>query len=236
MSVGLVVVAAGNGTRMGSSVRKPYLYIGDMPILILTLNKFLSISSITEIVLVVHPTEIERTHRLLEEYKMTKIRLAIGGEERQDSVVAGVAALSDHVEYVLIHDGARPFVSPSLIERILNEVKQKGAVIPAVPVKDTIKVVNELGEISYTPDRRSLWAAQTPQAFSLSILRTALQQAREKGMRGTDDASILEMLGYPVYITKGEWTNMKITTPEDLLLGEAILRMMEGKDENRTWV
>jgi len=236
MSVGLVVVAAGNGTRMGSPIRKPYLYIGEMPILILTLQKFLSISSITEMVLVVHPTEIERTHRLLEEYKMTKIRLAIGGEERQDSVVAGVAALSDHVEYVLIHDGARPFVSPSLIERILIEVKQKGAVIPAVPVKDTIKVVNELGEISYTPDRRSLWAAQTPQAFSLSILRTALQQAREKGMRGTDDASILEMLGYPVYITKGEWTNMKITTPEDLLLGEAILRMMEGKDENRTWV
>jgi 2-C-methyl-D-erythritol 4-phosphate cytidylyltransferase len=229
MSVGLVVVAAGNGTRMGSPIRKPYLYIGEMPILILTLQKFLSISSITEMVLVVHPTEIERTHRLLEEYKMTKIRLAIGGEERQDSVVAGVAALSDHVEYVLIHDGARPFVSPSLIERILIEVKQKGAVIPAVPVKDTIKVVNELGEISYTPDRRSLWAAQTPQAFSLSTLRTALQQAREKGMRGTDDASILEMLGYPVYITIGEWTNMKITTPEDLLLGEAILRMMEGE-------
>ncbi len=229
MRVGLVIVAAGNGTRMGKPVRKPYLQIGDLPILILTLQQFRGIPDINETVLVVHNDEVVRTEQLLLEYGLTYVHVRPGGQERQDSVQIGINALSDDIDHVLIHDGARPFISKVLIHKIIYAVKHKEAVIPAIPVKDTIKVVQVSGVISNTPDRKGLWAAQTPQAFSLALFRRALDEAQQKGIRGTDDASVLEILGYDVHVVEGEGTNIKITTPEDLLYGEVILRSLEGE-------
>lgn len=229
MGVGLVIVAAGNGTRMGGNVRKPYLQLGDDPILILTLKKFLSVTTIDEFVLVVHSDEVQRTEQLLASYHISNVQIVHGGRERQDSVQSGLNALSNKIDYALIHDGARPFVSSELILRLIDEVKNKKAVIPAIPVKDTIKLVEATGVIVSTPDRKGLWAAQTPQAFSLPLIKRAIEEAEQKGIRGTDDASVLESLGYSVHIEEGEGTNIKITTPEDLLFGEVILRLMEEK-------
>lgn len=227
MGVGLVIVAAGNGTRMGGSVRKPYLEIGGTPIVIKTLQQFLQVPEIIEVVLVVHSEESERTKQLLQDYHMHHIRIVSGGVERQHSVINGVRALSTAIESVLIHDAARPFVSVELIHTIIQEVQQRKAVIPAIPVKDTIKMVRETGVIAHTPNRKGLWAAQTPQAFSLALLLHAFTEAEAKGIEGTDDASILEALGHEVYVAMGERTNIKITTPEDILFGEAIVRWME---------
>lgn len=229
MGVGVIVVAAGNGTRMGSSVRKPYLQLGENPILILTLKNFYNHADIKEMVLVVHQDEMERTRQLLQSHQLADITIVSGGRERQASVRAGVNALSQRVDHVMIHDGARPFVSQQLITRIIDTVKETGAVIPAIPVKDTIKVVNATGVIANTPDRKGLWAAQTPQAFSLALLRRALDEAERRGIQGTDDASLLEELEHSVHVIEGEGINIKITTPEDLLYGEVILRSLEGK-------
>lgn len=228
MVVGAVVVAAGNGTRMNNSLRKPYIELKGTPILQHTLQKFLVVDEIQEIVLVVHEEEMERTHSLLRLLGTNKIRLQIGGKERHHSVLAGLSNLSDQVTHVLIHDGARPFVSKELIQRLIAEVRHKDAVIPAIPVKDTIKVVQN-GRITNTPDRQGLWAAQTPQAFSLALLQEAYRKLEVESLRVTDDASILEQAGYTVYTIEGEGTNIKITSPEDLLYGEAILRWMEEK-------
>lgn len=225
MSTGLIIVAAGNGTRMGTSIRKPYLQIGETPILILTIRQFYSIPQIKEIVLVVHQDEIANTEQLLFAHQLSNIHVVAGGAERQSSVQIGVHCLSKEVEYVLIHDGARPFVSRALIEQLIQETQQKKAVIPAVPVKDTIKVVKDSGIISATPDRKGLWAAQTPQAFSLTLFKEAMQYAEKKAFNGTDDASLVEYMNAAVHIIPGEETNIKITTPDDLLFAERIHRM-----------
>ncbi len=229
MGIGLVIVAAGNGSRMGGTVRKPYLELGGTPILIKTIQQFIHVPDIIESVLVVHSEEIERTSQLLQKYSIRNITVVVGGKERQDSVIAGVHALSSTIDTVLIHDGARPFVSKKLIDTIIQEVQQRKAVIPAIPVKDTIKIVQDNGVIERTPDRKGLWAAQTPQAFSRSYLLRAFAEADTKGITATDDASILEALGYEVYVTTGESTNIKITTQEDLVFGEAIVQWMEEK-------
>lgn len=227
MGIGVVIVAAGNGTRMGGTVRKLYLKISGVPILVRTIQQFIDIGNVAEIVLVVHSDEAERTKQLLQENGMDQIKVVFGGVERQDSVYAGVQALSDAIDTVLIHDGARPFVRASLIRTLIEESEHKQAIIPAIPVKDTIKVVQQDKVITSTPDRRGLWAAQTPQAFSLALIRSALQEALARGWRGTDDASLLEAIGHPVHVIEGETTNIKITTPEDLLFGEALVRWME---------
>lgn len=228
MNVGVVIVAAGNGTRMRSSVRKPYIELKGIPILQYTLRTFIDLDEVQEIVLVVHEEEVERTRSLVNVFDSNKIRIQIGGQERHHSVMAGLSAMSEYVTHVLIHDGARPFVSKDLIKRLIAELKDKDAVIPAVPVKDTIKVVQN-DRITHTPERQGLWAAQTPQAFSLVLLQEAYRKINLETMRVTDDASLLEQLGHTVYIITGEGTNIKITSPEDLIYGEAILRWMEEK-------
>jgi 2-C-methyl-D-erythritol 4-phosphate cytidylyltransferase len=229
MGIGLVVVAAGSGTRMGGKVKKPYLELGGIPILARTLQVFTEINSITEKVVVVHKDEVNRTEALLKDYKIEGIRLVIGGKERQDSVFEGLKALSSRVEHVLIHDGARPFVSERLIRTIIDHVKAKDAVIPGIPVKDTIKMLDASGVVSHTPDRKSLWAVQTPQAFRMSILLDCYERIKDGMIQVTDDASLLEISGVPVYIVEGEQMNIKITTPDDLFLGEAMLRLLEER-------
>ncbi|MBE3553622.1 MAG: 2-C-methyl-D-erythritol 4-phosphate cytidylyltransferase [Thermicanus sp.] len=218
---GLVVVAAGNSRRMGERVRKPYLPLGSHPLLIHTLQAFQKTQELTKKVLVVHPEEWERTEKLLMKYGINDYELIVGGELRQESVQRGLSLLGNGVEYVLIHDGARPFVSPSLLRRILNEVWLRGAVIPVIPVLDTVKKVDAEGKVIHSVGREFLRAAQTPQAFSLPLLKEVMEKATKMGEIYTDEASMMESVGVPVYTVEGEKTNFKITTPEDLLIAEA---------------
>lgn len=225
MSVVILVPAAGSGSRMGASVNKQYLTLADRPILAHTLSLFDGHPAVDNIHLISPATEIDYCRReVIERYAFTKVRSVIaGGAERQDSVRNGLlacAAAADDI--VLIHDGARPFFPAALIPRVVATAARVGACVVGVPVKDTIKEVAE-ALILGTPDRRRLWQAQTPQAFRFALIRDAHERAVRDGFRGTDDASLVERLGRPVAMIEGNYRNIKITTPEDLILARAFL-------------
>ncbi|MBU5443731.1 2-C-methyl-D-erythritol 4-phosphate cytidylyltransferase [Paenibacillus sp. MSJ-34] len=221
--LGAVVVAAGKGSRMGTEESKQYLRLGNKPIIIHTLETFERMAEIDEIALVVGADDVERCRQWISEYGIRKATSVVaGGNERQHSVYKGLAQLD--VEYVLIHDGVRPFVRMDHARACFDEAVRSGAAVLAVPVKDTIKQVNESGVIQTTPDRRSLWAIQTPQAFRHSVVLAAHEQARKDGFIGTDDSMLVERLGIPVTVVEGDYTNIKITTPEDLDFAALLLK------------
>lgn len=221
---GVVVVAAGRGTRMGTKESKQYLTLRDKPILVHTLELFEAMEEVAEVVLVAGSGEEERCRRLAAEYGLSKVTAVVsGGSERQHSVYNGVRAVSERTEWVMVHDAVRPFVTPSAVRACCSAAEKAGAAVLAVPVKDTIKQVNESGVIVSTPDRRSLWAIQTPQAFRRELLMEAHEKAREEGFIGTDDAMVVERLGAPVVVAEGDYTNIKITTPDDLPYAEFLL-------------
>ncbi|KIL38402.1 2-C-methyl-D-erythritol 4-phosphate cytidylyltransferase [Gordoniibacillus kamchatkensis] len=213
---GVVVVAAGRGTRMGTAESKQYLPLGGKPILVHTLETFERMAEASEIVLVVGAGEMERCLDYAVEYGLRKVRVVAGGAERQHSVRAGLKALGAEVEWVLVHDAVRPFAEPAHIIACWQEAVAHGAAVLAVQVKDTIKVVDEGGIIRSTPDRRTLWAIQTPQAFRRPLLEKAHAAAERDGVLGTDDAMLVERLGQPVRVVQSDYTNIKITTPDDL--------------------
>lgn len=229
MKVSALVAAAGQGKRMGAKSNKQYLMINDQRILTLTLRQLDKIAQIVELIILVPAAEVDLCREMIwaETDLQTPWRLIPGGQERQDSVYAGLAALSRLTDYVLIHDGARPLITTNLIEDVLEKAQAHGAAVLAVPVKDTIKVVDSSGFVQYTPKRASLWAVQTPQVFQRDLICQAYQQAILTGYYGTDDASLIEAIGYSVPLVLGSYENIKITTPEDLLLAEEILRRRE---------
>lgn len=220
-----VIVAAGQGSRMGTKVNKQYLNLLDKPVLAHTLEVFEKHSLIDGIIVVTRQDEISLClNEVILHYQLKKvINVTAGGKERQDSVYQGLKALSSQCELVVVHDGARPLITPEIISKVLATAQQEEAAIVAVPVKDTIKkAVN--GFVSETILREQLWAAQTPQVFTKEVIFQAYLNAYEKGVYGTDDASLVELLGKKVQIVPGIYENIKITTPEDLDIGEAILR------------
>ncbi|MBB3114263.1 2-C-methyl-D-erythritol 4-phosphate cytidylyltransferase [Paenibacillus phyllosphaerae] len=221
---GVVVVAAGRGTRMGTAESKQYLLLQDKPVLVHTLEIFESMAEIREIALVVGSMDVERCEALVAQYGLSKVRAVVaGGSERQHSVLRGLHALD--TEWVMVHDGVRPLVSPAAVRACAAAAQQSEAAVLAVPVKDTIKQVNEEGVIVATPDRRSLWAIQTPQAFRRALLLEAHEKAADSGFVGTDDAVVVERFGgVPVVVAEGEYTNIKITTPEDMPWAEFLLK------------
>ncbi|WP_245983543.1 2-C-methyl-D-erythritol 4-phosphate cytidylyltransferase [Ammoniphilus oxalaticus] len=225
MSFGVIIAAAGQGTRMGASDKKQFISIQGKPVLFRSAQLFTQIPQIKEIVVVTNEEDIVRTEQMLAD--IAPLRVIAGGAERQQSVWYGLKVLKN-VEFVLIHDAARPFPSRKLIEKIMASAREEGGAVPAVPVKDTIKIVNGEGVVESTPPRQSLWAAQTPQAFRLSTILTAHQQAQDKGFVGTDDSMLMEWQGHRVVLVEGEYTNIKLTTPEDLKLGETILEQRRG--------
>ncbi|AGE20698.1 MULTISPECIES: 2-C-methyl-D-erythritol 4-phosphate cytidylyltransferase [Geobacillus] len=228
MNYEAIVLAAGRGKRMNAGMNKQFLELGGEPLIVRTLNVFERDERCTRIVLVVNPAERSRFEQLLARFRIRKVAaLTDGGEERQHSVYNGLQALAGE-EIVLIHDGARPFVRVHHLHELVNAAVQYGAAIPAVRVKDTIKKANGLF-VEQTIDRSSLWAVQTPQAFRLSLIMEAHEAAKQAGYLGTDDASLVERIGKPVKIIEGDYRNIKLTTPEDLLFAEAILasRMAE---------
>ncbi|WP_040953150.1 2-C-methyl-D-erythritol 4-phosphate cytidylyltransferase [Gorillibacterium massiliense] len=223
-SFGVVVVAAGRGSRMGTPESKQFLTVGGLPILVHTLKVFESIPEAADIVLVTGAADVDRCRDYVREYSLTKVKAVLaGGAERQISVRLGLAALPEETDWVLVHDGVRPFVQAPEILACWREAQLTGGAVLAVPVKDTIKVVDSSGMIQHSPERRSLWAMQTPQAFRFSLLREAHERALRDGFLGTDDVSLLERIGAPVRVVEGRYDNIKITTPEDLKWAEAFL-------------
>lgn len=223
-SFGVVIAAAGQGKRMNSSEKKQFIELQGKPVLYHSVQLFTKIAEIKEIVIVTNREDIKRTEELLQEFQVSVVP---GGAERQESVLLGLEALKC-VEFVLIHDAARPFSSEKMIREIMNQAMESGAAIPAVPVKDTIKIVDKKREVISTPPRQSLWAVQTPQAFRLSAILDVHQRAKKQGFLGTDDAMLMEWCGMKVKVVEGEYTNIKLTTPEDLRLGESILEKKRG--------
>jgi len=210
---------------MGAEKPKAFLPLGDLPILAHTLQKFEDCSQVDEVLPLVPSGE---TLGWVEEIVLRSglkkvLRIVPGGPERQESVYRGLQALRGKADWVLIHDGVRPFVPQGLIRQALSETFQWKAVVVALPANETIKEVSAEGAVLRTVDRRGLWMIQTPQSFEFPLILRAHEEARKAGFGGTDDASLVERLGIPVKILKGSRFNIKITTPEDLILAEALL-------------
>lgn len=224
-----VILAAGQGKRMSMPVAKQFLMLEDKPVLYYSIKAFEE-SCVDEIVLVSSGEQIDYcVHNIVEPYGFKKISSVIeGGKERYDSVYQALLKI-DYTDYVLIHDGARPFISSSLINEFAEAVKESGACIVAAPVKDTIKVVDSNGWITDTPDRECMWQAQTPQGFEYQAIRKAyellFQEEPSKLKKITDDAMVYERyIHLPVKVMKGDYYNIKLTTPEDMILAQGIVK------------
>ncbi|MCY8546709.1 2-C-methyl-D-erythritol 4-phosphate cytidylyltransferase [Bacillus vallismortis] len=228
MSYDVVILAAGQGKRMKAGRNKLFIELKGAPVIIHTLRVFDSHRPCEKIILVINEREREDFQQLLTNYPFqTAIELVAGGDERQHSVYKGLKAVKQE-KIVLVHDGARPFIKHEQIDELIAKAVQAGAAILAVPVKDTIKRVQDL-QVRETIERSSLWAVQTPQAFRLSLLMKAHAEAEHKGFLGTDDASLVEeMEGGSVRVVEGSYTNIKLTTPDDLTSAEAIMESESG--------
>ncbi len=225
MTTSALIVAAGAGVRMGGGTRKQYRPLAGSPVLAHSLAAFDACPGIECLVVVVAEREIDFCRReIIAPANLSKpVSLAAGGARRQDSVASGLAAIQAREGIVLIHDGVRPLVDAGLIERCIASARQWQACIPALPASDTLKQVDARGVIRSTPARDTFYLAQTPQAFDLALIREAHAAARQNGWEATDDASLVERLGLPVHVIPGSRHNLKITTPEDLLIAEALL-------------
>ena len=218
-SVGAIVAAAGRSERMGGR-DKLFAVVGGKPLLAHALTAFDACRGVDRVVLVLSPENIERGRELVAEAGFSKVvAVCQGGERRQDSVCNGLEALAS-CQWVVVHDGARPLVTADLIERGLEAAKETGAAIAALPIGDTVKEVEASGLVGRTLCRGQLWAAQTPQVFRYDILREAHQRAQGEV---TDDAALVEELGYQVRVFEGSPRNIKVTTAADLALVEALL-------------
>lgn len=221
---GVIIVAAGSGSRMKANINKQFIKLNDKEIIAYTIEKFYNNKNISDIVVVIKEDEAEFfKNEILDKYNFDNIKVAYGGKERQNSVYNGIKALDKKCEYVLVHDGARPFVDESTINKSIEKVKEYKAIVVGVPVKDTIKIVNANNDIVDTPNRSTLWAVQTPQTFNYNILKKAYEDAFESDFYGTDDAMLVERIGYTVKMIEGSYNNIKVTTPEDINMGIQIL-------------
>ena len=218
-----VILGGGSGRRMGSDLNKIFLPLRGIPAIIRSIAPFTGLCA--GAVVVAASSEVDDMRTLLARYGMDRFVKAVvpGGSERQHSVWNGLCALPEDAECVLIHDGARSLVTENVIQRAMESVEMHGSGVAAVPVVDTIKRASRDGLVEETPDRSSLYAVQTPQAFRVELIRQAHQKAQEDGFLGTDDASLMEHAGMPVYLSEGSRENLKLTTPVDLDLAELIL-------------
>ena len=229
--VAALVPAAGRGTRMGPAGDKLYLDLAGLPVLARTLRALQAAHDlgVGEIVVAVAPGAAARFEREVRPHlhAVPPVHVVQGGETRQASVLAALDRVRD-AALVLVHDGARPLVPKAVLERCIGAARRGRCVVAALPVKDTIKAVDPSGRVLSTPDRRGLWAVQTPQVFPLAVLRAAHQRALQEGVDATDDAALVERTGEPVYVVEGDEVNLKITTPHDLIVAAAYLRAGEG--------
>ena len=214
-----VIPAAGLGARLGSPKAKQFLDLCGKPMLAVTLERFQKCDLVDRIVVVVPESDVEYCrYEIVERYSLSKIvKVIVGGQMRQDSVRKGIEAIENSCRWILIHDGVRPLVTEGLIAKVINAAKEFRAVITGLPVKDTVKEVDERGRVAKSLDRRHVWAIQTPHVFRCEDIHLAHQEALKHGWVGaTDDAHLVEKLGIPIEVIEGDETNIKVTTPKDL--------------------
>src|SRR5512139_1462618 len=236
MKADAVIVSAGKGLRFMEGKKKQFTLLEGKPILAHTLDKFEACSLIRSVRLVVGQEDMDYCLKeIVEKYQFQKVsKIVPGGKWRQESVKKGIDALPKDTDIVAIHDGVRPLVTQAMIEDSIHSAVRYGAVVLAIPVKETIKMSNPDGTVLKTLDRESLWQIQTPRTFQISLIREAHHRAAEDGFVGTDDASLVERLGVKVHILPGSHTNVKITTPEDLVMASLFLKMnTPSKEEAR---
>lgn len=225
MHVTAIVPAAGGGTRMAGALPKQYLPLAGIPLLARTLQALRASGRVQSLILVVPPGQEARCRtEILEPFGLHADAVVPGGADRQASVFAGLSRIPEGTDLVLVHDGARPFITTEVIQAAVSAAAAVGAAAVAVPVTDTIKVAGPDGSVKETPERGRLWAAQTPQVFRPALLREAHRQALQDGFRSTDDSSLVERLGHPVRLVPGSPENVKITTTADLALADHILQ------------
>ena len=234
MITAALIPAAGRGQRMGLDIEKQFLPLGGKPLLAYTLARFEATPTINRIVVIV-PSGRETFcyQEIIVPWGLRKVtHIIAGAETRQRSVIAGFSCLDEDVDVVVIHDGARPFVTPALIRAAIDAAVVHGNAVAAIPESDTLKRVSGEGTVIETVDRRNLWRAQTPQAFRRPILQCALAYAAQQNLDATDEASLLESLSWPVRIFPGSVWNFKVTSPDDLALAELVL----GQDANMRYI
>lgn len=228
MRVAAIILAAGQGRRIGGKVAKQFIRLGGRPLIAHTLRQFQTCEVVDDLYLTVPRGQVRSCQRdIVERYHFTKVRAVVaGGKERQDSCHRCLRRLPETVGVVVVHDGVRPFLSQGLIRAVIHGAVKWGGAIAALPVEETIKEVSEEGVIVTTLRRERLWQVQTPQAFRRDILVEAFAKAYADGYYSTDEASLVERAGFPVRAVRGTPFNVKITTPKDLLLGKVILEQM----------
>lgn len=223
-----IIAAAGSSNRMKSSINKTFIKINGLPVIMHTIDKFQKSNYVDEIILAAKSDEIDYLKtEILPLGDTSKVKFIVeGGSSRQETIKNSLKKLSDDVEIVLTHDGARPFVHVETIDNAIEEVLKKRAVVVSVPVKDTIKSVVDDGSniVHLTPKRSLLWAAQSPQVFFKDDLLNAYRYCESEGIEGTDDSSLVEKLGVKVHVILGTYDNIKLTTPEDLVLAELFIK------------
>lgn len=233
-----VMLAAGMGLRMGGNIRKQFIMLGGMPMFLHSIRRMQKSPCISDIIVMAHEDDVETVRKYLEEYGYTEKlrRIAAGGKERVHSVANGLEAIDWPCDYVFIHDCARPFLDQETIYRLYETVRKTGACVAGVPTKDTVKIVDRDCNVSSTPNRDSVWIVQTPQVFSFELIRDAHRKAlgkedylKSRGIILTDDAMVAEYAAdCRARMVMSSYRNIKITTPEDLIIGEAFLREKEG--------
>lgn len=224
MFVSVIIAAAGNSTRYGTGNSKQFLLLEGVPVLIKSVQAFEQIDEVKEIIITARKQDFDVIEGLLQQYNIKKVKSVVeGGATRQDSIAAAVKKVSEETEIIAVHDGARPLVSKETIIGVIEKAVEKGAAACAVPVKDTIKIIDSSGKIVTTPDRASLRAVQTPQVFDFALYKEAIDKAVSESKQYTDDCQLIESMGHPVYLTDGDYENIKITTPDDLLVAEKFL-------------
>ena len=230
MRIIAIVLAGGAGKRMGAPTNKQFLLLDNKPIIVHTLQVFEECKPVDGVYLVANQKDLPVIQEeILEQYRFSKvIKLVIGGRLRQDSVKNGLDAIENPCDIVIIHDGARPFITPSFIEKGIYLMEMFDAIIPALPVKDTIKVISKEGFVLKTLDRDSLWQVQTPQTFKYELIMKAYMEGMAKKLYGYDDATFIESIGKKVKVIEGSPYNIKITTPEDLIIARGILSELRG--------
>ena len=229
-----IIAAAGQGKRMQSSINKVFMLLDEKPVLLYSILAFSACVAVDNLVVVVAPDEVEYVTKMLTGLEGIKPwKVVAGGSERQYSIANALQEISEKTDVVLVHDGARPLVTKECIDHVIQAaIKNKAAVVD-VSVKDTIKIVNDSGVVIGTPERSMLWSIQTPQGFDANILRQAYKQAMQDHYLGTDDASLVERIGVSVTVVSGSYENLKVTTPEDLIIAEAIVAEKNSDRHNK---
>lgn len=233
MYVTAIVLAAGKGLRLKAKAPKPLIKIGSLPLIVYCLNALCKHAFIREVIVVTNPKALKGITEIIKKYRLPKVKkIILGGRLRQDSVLNGLKAIDRRTQVVLVHDAARPFIDKDTVSPVIRQAWRYGAAIAGVPVKATIKRVapacrtgrgsGKRVTVEETLDRNNLWEIQTPQVFKKALILKAYEKFN--GNRVTDDAALVEKLGHPVKIVRGSYFNIKITTPEDLVLAQAIAK------------